>query len=202
MAARFSIATLLGATTTLVLLWVMQLLIAESKVLQPNTAPKHPTVLVAVHVPPPPPPPEYEKPSPPAPVPTTPGGGIVIKKLPDNSSPLAPVPVPGPPAAEIGPISIGIQTNADGDVINIFSATPIYPNRPLAQELEGYVDIRFTVTVAGSVRDPEVIFSSHRSFESAALKAIGKFKYKPRVVNGEPVEASGIETRIRFKIED
>jgi protein TonB len=29
-----------------------------------------------------------------------------------------------------------------------------------------------------------------------------KFKYKPRVVDGVPVEVSGVKTRITFELED
>jgi protein TonB len=38
-------------------------------------------------------------------------------------------------------------------------------------------------------------------FEQAAMDAAKKFKYKPRVVNGEPAEVSGVQNRITFQID-
>jgi protein TonB len=37
-------------------------------------------------------------------------------------------------------------------------------------------------------------------FEQAAIEAALKFKYKPRVVNGEPMDVSGVEVRVSFEI--
>jgi protein TonB len=68
--------------------------------------------------------------------------------------------------------------------------------------LEGYVDMSFTVTTTGTVRDPIVLFSTSSLFERAATRAVMKFKYKPRVVDGIPVDVVGVKTRISFQIED
>jgi protein TonB len=72
----------------------------------------------------------------------------------------------------------------------------------LSRGLEGYVDMEFVVTQTGSVRDPVVLFSTSSLFERAALRAVLKFKYKPRVVDGVPVEVPGVKTRITFQIEE
>ena len=58
------------------------------------------------------------------------------------------------------------------------------------------------VTTAGTVRDPVVEFSTSSLFDRAATRAVLKFKYKPRVVDGQPVEVPGVKTRIRFELED
>lgn len=71
-----------------------------------------------------------------------------------------------------------------------------------------YVDLSFTVTTEGSVRDPFVIRSDAceqsaiPSFESAAIKAVLDFKYRPRVIDGEAVEVDGVTTRITFRLEE
>jgi len=39
-------------------------------------------------------------------------------------------------------------------------------------------------------------------FERAALAAVLKFKYKPRVVDGEPIEVAGVRNKITFVLED
>jgi len=72
----------------------------------------------------------------------------------------------------------------------------------LSRGLEGHVDLEFTVTTAGTVRDPIILFSTSSLFERAATRAVLKFKYKPRVVDGVPVDVPGVKTRITFQIED
>ena len=75
-------------------------------------------------------------------------------------------------------------------------------------DAEGYVDLSFTVTTEGTVRDPWVIRSDAceesaiPSMERAAIKAVLDFKYRPRVVDGEAVEVEGVRTRITFTLED
>jgi len=91
---------------------------------------------------------------------------------------------------------------AEGDYLPIVRVAPVYPARALSRGLEGYVDLSFTVTTAGTVRDPIIIFSTSSLFERAATRAVLKFKYKPRVVDGIPVDVSGVKTRITFLIED
>ena len=91
---------------------------------------------------------------------------------------------------------------AEGDYLPIVRVAPVYPARALSRGIEGYVDMSFTVTATGTVKDPIVVFSTSSLFERAASRAVLKFKYKPRVVDGLPVEVSGVKTRITFKIEE
>jgi protein TonB len=91
---------------------------------------------------------------------------------------------------------------AEGDYLPIVRVAPVYPARALSRGLEGYVDLEFTVTPAGTVADPVVIYSTSSLFERAAMQAVLKFKYKPRVKDGVPVAVPGVKTRISFQIED
>ena len=79
---------------------------------------------------------------------------------------------------------------------------PVYPARALSRGLEGYVDLSFTVTATGTVADPFVVFSTSSLFERAAIEAVLKWEYKPRMVNGQAVDVTGVETRITFEIEE
>ena len=97
-----------------------------------------------------------------------------------------------------GPGSMNI---AEGDYLPIVRVAPVYPARALSRGLEGYVDLSFTVTTAGTTKDPVVIQSTSSLFERAAIRAVLKFKYKPRVVDGVPVDVPNVKTRITFKIE-
>ncbi|MGI9273185.1 MAG: energy transducer TonB [Woeseiaceae bacterium] len=90
---------------------------------------------------------------------------------------------------------------AEGDYLPIVRVAPVYPARALSRGLEGHVDLSFTVTQTGTVINPIVVFSTSSLFERAATRAVLKFKYKPRVVDGVPVDVPGVKTRITFKIE-
>ena len=53
------------------------------------------------------------------------------------------------------------------------------------------------------MRDPVVIDAKPPGiFDRAAIQAALKFKYKPKVVNGEPVEVAGVRNLIKFELED
>ena len=63
--------------------------------------------------------------------------------------------------------------------------------------------MRFSVTSIGTVRDAQVVDSEPGTiFDEAALKAIARWRYKPRVQNGEAVERVGLQTIIRFELEN
>ena len=122
----------------------------------------------------------------------------------DNIDPNAPtINIPPPTVAsniDIG--GPGAMNIAEGDYLPIVRVAPVYPARALSRGIEGYVDMSFTVTTTGTVKDAIVMFSTSSLFDRAATRAVLKFKYKPRVVDGQPVEVSGVKTRITFKIEE
>lgn len=91
--------------------------------------------------------------------------------------------------------------SGDGEYLPIVRVAAVYPRRALQRGIEGYVDLEFIVTKQGSVRDPKVIAASPEGiFEQAAMDAALKYKYKPRVVNGDAMEVSGVEVRVTFEI--
>lgn len=90
---------------------------------------------------------------------------------------------------------------SDGEYLPIVKVQPQYPSRALSRGIEGYVIVEFTVTTNGSVRDPVVVEAEPANiFDNAAIKAALKFKYKPRVIDGEPVEVPGVRNKITFAI--
>jgi len=90
---------------------------------------------------------------------------------------------------------------SDGEYLPIVKVAPIYPTRAAQRGLEGYVIVEFTVTRAGTTRDILVVESSNSIFDRAAVDAAGKFKYKPRVIDGEAVEVPGVRNKITFQLE-
>ncbi len=88
---------------------------------------------------------------------------------------------------------------SDRNYERIVAPKPAYPPGALAEGSEGYVDVEFTITAAGMVRDPIVLISIPSGlFDDAALEGVLKFRYKPRIVDGEPVVVEGVRTRIDF----
>jgi protein TonB len=93
--------------------------------------------------------------------------------------------------------------SSDGEYLPIVKVAPVYPRRALTRGIEGYVILEFTVTRMGTVMNPVVIEAKPSGiFDRAALQAALKFKYKPKVVNGEPIEVRGVRNIIRFELED
>lgn len=90
----------------------------------------------------------------------------------------------------------------EGDYLPIVKVQPIYPQRALNRGISGYVIVEFTVSKTGSIKDIVVIEAQPKGiFDRAAIKAAGKFKYKPRIVDGEAVEVTGVQNKITFRIE-
>ena len=201
MIGRYAFSVAIGVVVTLSLLFVMQLLIASGKTAL--TKPRDRTKLEFVRVkrnealntadftP-------EKPPKPPETPPETPPQDM------DSMDPNAPTINIAPPAVSTGTDigGPGGMNIAEGDYLPIVRVAPVYPARALSRGLEGYVDMSFTVTQAGTVRDPIVLFSTSSLFDRAALRAVLKFKYKPRVVDGIPVDVPGVKTRISFQIED
>jgi protein TonB len=122
----------------------------------------------------------------------------------DNIDPNAPTINIAPPtvSADVQVGGPGGMNIAEGDYLPIVRVAPVYPARALSRGVEGYVDMSFTVTTTGTVKDPIVVFSTSSLFDRSAIRAVLKFKYKPRVVDGVPVEVPGVKTRISFQIEE
>jgi protein TonB len=96
-----------------------------------------------------------------------------------------------------GPAAPGV----DRDVIPVVRVPPDYPARAQASSIEGWVQVQFSVTAAGTVRDPIVVAAEPKGwFEEAALKAIARWRYNPRVDGGVAVERMGLQTVIRFQL--
>ena len=112
---------------------------------------------------------------------------------------------------DIGAVDIQVDVNvggtggfsSDGEYLPIVKVAPVYPRRAQTRGIEGYVLLEFVVTRTGAVRDPRIIESKPPGiFDRAAVNAALKFKYKPKVVNGEPIDVAGVRNRITFELQD
>ncbi len=107
----------------------------------------------------------------------------------------------------LGAVKVGINRDLkgfnsnDGEFLPIFRAPPIFPRRALERGICGWVELSYTVTSAGTVRDAVVVRSSSSMFERNAVKAAEKYKYKPRQVGGKAVDVEGVSILISFEVE-
>ncbi len=91
---------------------------------------------------------------------------------------------------------------SDGDYLPIVKIAPIYPPVAQSRGIEGHCLVEYTVTTAGTVRDAVVIDSEPRGiFDRVSIQAALKFKYRPREVNGEPIEVRGVRNLFRYELE-
>jgi protein TonB len=91
---------------------------------------------------------------------------------------------------------------SDRDIMPLVRINPDYPPRAQSRGIEGWVLIQFTITAAGTVRDAKVIDASPKGyFEEAALKAIARWRYNPKVQEGVAVERIGVRVRLSFNME-
>jgi protein TonB len=89
---------------------------------------------------------------------------------------------------------------AEGDVIPIVRIEPQYPREALLKGIEGWVKIQFTIREDGTVDNPTVLGAEpRRLFNRAAIRAILRWKFKPRIVDGRPVSRIA-EQVIEFKL--
>lgn len=108
---------------------------------------------------------------------------------------------------------------SDGEYLPIVKVQPIYPRRALSRGMAGWVIVEFTVTEMGTVADAfivehcamvanlrrvdQVCLDKPSSiFDAAALKAAFKFKYKPKIIDGDPVATAGVQNKITFELID
>ncbi len=83
----------------------------------------------------------------------------------------------------------------------ISTATPEYPLSAVRDRIEGAVDVAFTITRDGKVRDVQVLQSEPaRVFDRAAVDAVKRWRFDPRIEDGVAVDYR-TRTRLRFRLD-
>ncbi len=80
----------------------------------------------------------------------------------------------------------------------LFSAEPEYPDAARSQSLKGAVDVLALVTREGRVGSVDVLATTSSVFSRAALEAVRKWKFTPRLVNGNAT-ATIMEFQVAFQ---
>ena len=94
--------------------------------------------------------------------------------------------------------------SSDGEYLPIVKIAPIYPRRAQFMDMEGECVVEYTVTTAGTTRDVRVIedLCTDRVFYKSSIEAAKKFKYKPRIIDGEAVEVHRVRNRFIYELAD
>ena len=142
---------------------------------------------------------EQEKPQPdkPPPVPEIPQMTMSSSALDRNVASLTPV-------VDASGAMTGMKMSAgsDRDIIPLVRINPEYPARALSRGVEGYVIVQFTITATGMVRDVIVVDAKPKGmFDTAAVRAVERWRYNPKVEEGVAVERVGVQTMLTFQLE-
>lgn len=200
---RFLVSILLGATVTFGLFSFMAYLISgtdrkeeeqlDNIVIEVNTTPPESKAQTKQRVPPPPPPPPKQPPKPVAPEPDTSSdtGGLSFNMPGVNLG-----------GANTNMSAPGAGFSRDGDATPIVRITPKYPVQAARDGIEGWVKLSFTINEAGGVEDVEIIDAQpKRIFNKAAKRALKKWKYKPKIVDGKAVRRTGLTVQLDFNMD-
>ena len=200
---RLVIGIIFGLVVTAALFWTMQYLIetADRELNEGNSGnlvdfvrlKRDESIQRRQLKPKKPPPPDAPPPQPPTPQ---------LDNLNPNAEKIAISAAPVETDIEMtGGFSLGV---GEGDYLPIVKVAPIYPQRALSRGVEGYCVVQYTVTRQGTIRDPFVVEDQCTSslFHRASVQAALKFKYKPRVIDGQAVEVPGVQNKFTYEIEE
>ncbi|MEM1112513.1 MAG: energy transducer TonB [Pseudomonadota bacterium] len=88
----------------------------------------------------------------------------------------------------------------DTDVIPVVRTAPTYPRAAKQAKLEGYVTMAVTIRPDGTVSGASVIESDPpRIFDKAAMDAMKRWKFRPKIVDGTPQSQRARQT-IEFRL--
>lgn len=113
-------------------------------------------------------------------------------------------PIDGPQWSEpvLGPTGGAVLLPSDNQLVIALGFPPEYPHRAVTRGIEGYAVVGFSVSSAGDVFDPYILESEPKGyFEKSSLKAIKKFRYRPRTVGGKPVATDGQRYMFTYKLD-
>lgn len=99
-------------------------------------------------------------------------------------------------------LAIGNLTpwNDEIDPIPLYRLPPTYPTWAARMRKEGAVVLSFSIDTFGFVKDIKVIKSSGKSFNKVAIEALEKWRYAPKIVNGQAIVAEGHKVQLDFRM--
>lgn len=93
----------------------------------------------------------------------------------------------------------------DGDYLPLVAIAPQYPTRAAQRGIEGWCLVSFTVDGMGNVvEDTITVVDAEPAsiFDRSSMRAATRFKFQPRVVDGQGVEVPGVQYLFRYQLEE
>ena len=198
---RIVLVTILGAACALLLTWFMHTLIASSQQALDDSGRAHLVDFVRL---------KREESS------------QAKERKPMRPTPAEAPPAPASPEADQADTAIAVSSTAlplgigdnlsigglgmsgsDGEYLPIVKVAPIYPKRAAMKGIEGTCVVIYTVTTNGSTRVVKVVqdMCDDAVFYRSSVEAAKKFKYKPRVIDGEAIEVHNVTNRFIYELE-
>ena len=141
---------------------------------------------------------EANAPSTPLPKIATDTQASVVSSLPTSGGTTG-IDVPTLPTGTAPELQDGNGNDA-AEAIPIFKLEPQYPRKAARSRIEGWVKLEFTITESGTVSDPVVVDSKpRRTFDRSAIQSIRKWRFKPKIVDGRPVQRKASQV-IEFRL--
>ena len=188
---RYSLAALAGTTAAIFMLWLMQLLVTSPSQQLPRAESirlidfvrlkREETVQLKERLPPPPP--ERNRPPPRPRLDLQAAPQAALPRL--NMAMNLDLPLSLGDGPYLGPLA---AAQLDSSFVPLSRQPPEYPYKAARRGIEGWVRVAFDVTATGTVENVEVIESEPPGvFDIAATRAVSRWRFKPRMVNGEAV---------------
>ncbi|MFV3382637.1 TonB family protein [Pseudomonas sp. NY15354] len=89
---------------------------------------------------------------------------------------------------------------ASRQYLPIAKEAPDYPQRALDRHIEGECMVAYTVDPSGRVTDPQVVGNCHPLFVKPSLAAAKRFRYQPRLINGQAVSVHNVRNKFTYEI--
>ena len=93
----------------------------------------------------------------------------------------------------------------DGDYLPLVAIAPQYPTRAAQRGIEGWCLVSFTVDGMGNVvEDTITVVDAEPAniFDRSSIRAAARFKFQPRVIDGQGVEVPGVQYLFRYQLEE
>jgi periplasmic protein TonB len=119
-----------------------------------------------------------------------PAPSVIGMAAPDSHTPLSSIVGDQPTAKPVLQRMKVSQGVAQGLIVK--RVAPEYPKNALMMRIEGAVELAATISKDGDIKDVKVL-SGNSQLSQAAVQAVKQWKYRPYLLNGEPVE---IQTQI------
>ncbi|WP_067584585.1 energy transducer TonB [Endozoicomonas ascidiicola] len=106
------------------------------------------------------------------------------------------------PQLSMNGFGFNLGAKQEGEYLPIVKVAPLYPQKALDRAIEGHCTVEYTVNKDGSVGDISVIESLCTSwlFHKPSINAAQRFRYQPKVVNGQPVAVFGLRNQFTYQL--